>query len=127
MVVGVGERRQGEAAALRLLRRRRDRGDRAVLDDEVDRRPGRLAVGRQQRDAGNRRAHVGDRLRTEALQFAKAAPTTTLRVVPLPHSTDVPWGKKGVRARRFPPLRSKSAGEGDHPKGGGGGASGPLT
>ena len=59
MVVGVGERRQGEAAPLRRLRRRRDCDDRAVLDDEVDRRPRRLAVGREQRDAGDRRAHAG--------------------------------------------------------------------
>ena len=53
MIMRVDQRRQGEAAPLGRRRRRRDRRDRAVLDDEVDRRPRPAApsVGRSA-DAG---------------------------------------------------------------------------
>jgi len=54
---------------------------------------------------------------------ASCTPSTTLRVVPLPR---VAWEDR-TPAPRSPPLRLKSAAEGDRPQGGGGGSLGRAT
>ncbi len=71
MVVRIGERGQREKPPLRGARSRDNRGDAAVREDDVDRRPGWRAVGRQEDDAGKGCARHGDRPRlTEARSAA---------------------------------------------------------
>ncbi len=58
MVVRVDQRRHRQARAGRRHRGRRDRGNAAALERDVDRRTRRLAVGRQHHDAGKPPVHA---------------------------------------------------------------------
>ena len=72
-----------------------------------------------QDEVGGRGLGVTPGSNTQGVRPTTKAPTTMLRMVPLPRAAA--QGRKGADASP-PPCSDSETGEGDHPKGGGGGA-----